>query len=236
MIKTLLSGIFLKIKKNKSIYIDNRREFIPTINIQKQWYGNDYGGFFVASDYVDVNSVVYSIGIGEDISFDTALHEEFGCDIFMYDPTPKSIQWVAAQQLSPSYHFFELGISNKTGTLDFYLPKNKNYVSGSLLIQDNVSQEDKVTVSVNTLKDAMKTNDHTFIDVLKMDIEGAEYDVIDNILGLKMPIRQILVEFHSRFYSNGINMTTDTIKKMAHHGYQLFAISDSLEEASFIKT
>src|SRR5690554_1691728 len=36
---------------------------------------------------------------------------------------------------------------------------------------------------------------HKHIDVLKMDIEGAEYDVIENILSAQLPITQILIEF-----------------------------------------
>ena len=37
------------------------------------------------------------------------------------------------------------------------------------------------------------------IDILKMDIEGAEYDVIDDIINSPVPIAQVLIEFHHRF-------------------------------------
>jgi len=36
----------------------------------KTWYGSPYGGFYVDPTLLDENSVVYSFGIGEDISFD----------------------------------------------------------------------------------------------------------------------------------------------------------------------
>lgn len=46
----------------------------PPIKVQtrckKIWYGNGYGGFYVNPDLLNSSSIVYSIGIGEDISFD----------------------------------------------------------------------------------------------------------------------------------------------------------------------
>jgi hypothetical protein len=39
-------------------------------------------------------SVVYSIGVGEDISFDLELIRRFGVQIHAFDPTPRSIRWL----------------------------------------------------------------------------------------------------------------------------------------------
>ena len=43
------------------------------VHVKKKWFGNDYGGFYVATEFVKENSIIYSIGIGEDISFDEQL-------------------------------------------------------------------------------------------------------------------------------------------------------------------
>lgn len=40
---------------------------------------------------------------------------------------------------------------------------------------------------------------HQQIDLLKLDIEGSEYRVLDEILESQIPIHQIVVEFHDRF-------------------------------------
>ena len=42
---------------------------------------------------------------------------------------------------------------------------------------------------------------HNRIDILKMDIEGAEYEVIEDIISSTVPIQQVLIEFHHRFSS-----------------------------------
>lgn len=60
-------------------------------------YGTSYGGFYLPTnvhDYLNENSVIYTIGVGEDISFDVILANVTGAPIYMYDPTPRAIEHV----------------------------------------------------------------------------------------------------------------------------------------------
>ncbi|NLA24944.1 MAG: FkbM family methyltransferase, partial [Bacteroidales bacterium] len=70
--------------------------------------------------------------------------------------------------------------------------------------------------------------------VLKMDIEGAEYSVVENILKNKISISQILIEFHDRFFENESLKSKQVIEKLRRSGYEIFAVSDSFEEVSFV--
>ncbi|MCX6262782.1 MAG: hypothetical protein NTY95_18425, partial [Bacteroidia bacterium] len=70
------------------------------------WYGNRYGGFYVCPEFLNRNSIIYSFGIGEDISFDKAMIENHDCQVFGFDPTPKSINWVKSQNLPAKFNFF----------------------------------------------------------------------------------------------------------------------------------
>jgi len=40
------------------------------IDCQKEYYGTEYGGYWVSPDTITKDSIVYSFGVGEDISFD----------------------------------------------------------------------------------------------------------------------------------------------------------------------
>ncbi len=205
-----------------------------TKSCKHNWYGNTYGGFYICPDLLDEKSVIYSFGIGEDISFDTAIIKNHGCQVFGFDPTPKSINWVKSQKTNEKFLFYEFGIGSKSGFVDFFLPKNPEYVSGSLIDTKNVDTARKVSVEMKSLVDIMNELNHKHIDVLKMDIEGSEYDVIENILNSKISITQILIEFHDRFFENGTLKTKQAIQKLNSHGYEIFAVSDSFEEISFI--
>ena len=68
-----------------------------------------------------------------------------------------------------------------------------------------------------------------------MDIEGSEYDVIEDILTNKLEIDQILVEFHHRFPGIGMQKTLDSVAALRRAGYQLFHISPWCEEFAFFK-
>jgi hypothetical protein len=53
----------------------------PTVKVGKKWYGNDYGGFFVAPAFINNHSIVYSFGIGEDVSFDESVIKHHNCKV-----------------------------------------------------------------------------------------------------------------------------------------------------------
>lgn len=230
MITKIKSGIrrlLVKISRKNS-------HFKIGVKCNHLWYGNTYGGFYLCPEFVDENSVIYSFGIGEDISFDNTIIKNHNCSVFGFDPTPKSINWVKNQKVSDKFHFYEFGISDKNEAIEFYLPKNPEHVSGSIIIQKNIDVTKKINVEMKSLRHIMNELGHQHIDVLKMDIEGSEYDVIENILESKISITQILIEFHDRFFENGNRKSKEIVKKMDRNGYKIFAISDSFEEISFI--
>jgi len=53
--------------------------------------GTNYGGWHIPIDIkLDKNSIVYSAGVGEDISFDLLLSDKFDCNIVLIDPTKRA--------------------------------------------------------------------------------------------------------------------------------------------------
>lgn len=159
-----------------------------------QQMGTEYGGWVVPVSLLDKNSICYCVGCGEDISFDISLIERFGCDIFAFDPTPRAIEYVKKTAGNSSqYHLFEIGLWDKEDELKFYVPKDSDHVSHSLL---NLQQtEDYISVKVNRLKNIMQELGHSKIDLLKIDIEGAEYKVIETIVEDRLDITVICVEY-----------------------------------------
>lgn len=156
--------------------------------------GTKYGGWVVPVSLFNSRAICYCVGCGEDISFDIGLIDNFGCDIFAFDPTPRAIRYVekVAGQ-NTKYHLFEIGLWDKEDTLKFYAPRNPEHVSHSLLNLQKT--EDYIEVKVKRLQDIIRENGHKKIDLLKIDIEGAEYKVIDSIIEDSIDIKVICVEF-----------------------------------------
>ena len=87
---------------------------------------------------------------------------------------------------------------------------------------------------MKTFDDITRELNHTHIDVLKMDIEGSEYDVIDTILASPVTIDQILVEFHDRDFEHAEPRSGEAIRKLSEKGYLVYGCSSSYEELSLI--
>ncbi len=175
--------------------------------------------------------------MGEDISFDEELMKK-GCEVYVYDPTPKSKIFVEKKQVSSLFHFSPCGIADYDGETKFYLPDNDDYVSCTIYNRWGYDENEKkpLVVEVKKLSTLMKENGHSHIDLLKIDIEGSEYDVIDDILKEKIDIMQICVEVHHRFPGIGIGKTKDMVKKLNANGYYIVAISDTREEYTFVRS
>ncbi len=205
------------------------------VRCKKKWYGSDYGGFYLHPDIINSHSIVYSFGIGTDITFDKAIIENHQCQVFGFDPTPKSIEWVKSQSLPELFNFNEYGIHSQSGKLRFYMPQNESFVSGSATQQSNISTENFIEVPMKSLGDIIKEKKHSHIDVLKIDIEGSEYELIDSLLETDVVINQILIEFHDRYVTDGKEKTKKVIRTLKEYGFEIFGISNTFEEISFIR-
>jgi len=115
-----------------------------------------------------------------------------------------------------------------------FLPKNKDHVSGSIIESSHLSKNDIVTVKMKSIDDIKKENAHNYIDIIKMDIEGAEFIVLENLNLQKLNCGQILIEFHEKFLKNGKKRLNNIINKMNKNGYYCFAISKDGQEYSFL--
>lgn len=205
------------------------------INISSSLYGDKFASFIVCPKYLDRNSIVYSFGVGTDISFDLDVIGKYNCNIFCFDPTPDSKIWINSISIPEKLKFYEYGLSDKNEKVKFYKPINDSHISHSTIKNDNSHADEYILVEMKDLDTIMVELGHRFIDILKLDIEGSEYKVLESIL-LKEEIfiRQIVVEFHHRFSKIGIQRTLDSIRQLKDKGYLLFAITDTKEEYSFI--
>jgi FkbM family methyltransferase len=164
--------------------------------------GTRYGGWSVPVSLFNPDSICYCVGCGEDISFDLGLIEQFRCKVYGFDPTPRAIEHVKRHAAGNSrYQFSAVGLWDKPERLRFYAPSNPADVSHSLLNLQKT--QDFIEVPVERLSTIMRRNQHTRLDLLKIDIEGAEYKVLDSIFEDTLKIRILCVEFDE--YWNPMN-------------------------------
>ncbi|XP_077990084.1 putative methyltransferase-like protein 24 [Glandiceps talaboti] len=123
---------------------------------------------------------VYSVGIANDWSFDEAM-ANYGCDVFSFDPSIHK----PSHKHGKKVWFYNFGL----------MDQNSDGYFGTGMI-DNVSSRWKV----RTLEGLMAEMDHRNhkLDVLKIDIEGSEWQVLYDMLsrGTLQFVKLLVFEIH----------------------------------------
>lgn len=180
--------------------------------------GTPYGGWIIPQNRLNADSICYLVGAGEDISFDLGVAEKYGCAVHIFDPTPRAVAHFEGlvqnlkqghptkcstsptgfypaypPELAERLSLHPVGIWNEDTTLRFFAPQNEAHVSHSLV---NLQQSDRfIEVPVRRLAGMMQELGHRKIDLLKLDIEGAEYQVIRSLLEDKIEAGILCIEF-----------------------------------------
>lgn len=168
--------------------------------------GTKYGGWWVDRGLISADPLVVDCGLGRDISFDVEFLARFGGTVIGVDPNPESLDWCRAH-CPPEMQLQDRAFWTAPGrTLTFYLPRPSELlprgadgVSGSL--HDShayVSGGSTRRVLTTDLAEILENAGREECDVLKLDIEGAEYEVLAGLAtrGWLSRCRQLLVEFH----------------------------------------
>jgi len=123
--------------------------------------------------------------------------------IHAYEPNPYAFELL--KKRVGKYENIKLipaAVSNYNGTSSLFLHKNHNEgevhfsQASSLQAEKNNVSADGVEVEVQDIKDVLSRADH--IKLIKIDIEGGEYDIMDEILAQGDKIDYILLETHEK--------------------------------------
>lgn len=196
------------------------------------------GGWWFNADGLTSESIVYSLGVGDEINFDLSIIDKYGVEVFAFDPTPNSVDMLDASKLPENFHFQPWAVTATDGSLKFYPRLKKDGTKSDVMftmIPEEETKDDVIEVPAYSLATITEKLGHSRIDVLKMDIEGAEYEVLEGLLNSPVLPTQLLVEFHHRFVENGLQRTYDIIDQLKGAGYRIFAISEIGREISFLR-
>ncbi|WP_183509412.1 FkbM family methyltransferase [Methylobacterium brachythecii] len=172
--------------------------------------------------------------MGDDISFDLALIDTIGCRVYAPDPTPNAIEWIKRQNVPSEFQFIPIGLSGSEGILDFHVPARKDLDCFSRTPVAGAKLTGVVQCPVTTIPQLMRQLNHDHIDLLKMDIEGFEYEVLDQMLCAGVRPMQIAVEFHHLQYGHSAQQTIGAVEGLKRAGYGLHWVSDRGNEYGFV--
>lgn len=198
------------------------RALEPIEGLELRHLGSSYGGWVIVHTESVRGSVLLSAGAGEDISFDVEMASAYDMKAVLVDPTPRAVAHVkevsaragqrrtqgyslGGEQPVQSYELSRLSDSSiqlveaalwvDDGGVDLLPPLDQSRVSHSIFQKKNSDVSSSINVdsiSPGSLADFISAKD---VYVAKLDIEGAEVDVIPGLLEAFPHLQQFLIEF-----------------------------------------
>lgn len=161
-----------------------------TIGYSGQWF-KDNGDFTHRLNYdLNENSIIFDLG-GHVGWFTEQMNEKYGSKIFCFEPIISFYEEINRKFGGlDNIKIFPLAISDVTGKETIYFDEN----ASSLFVPTTKPIEINC-VTLNSIFDEYNIKD---IDLIKINIEGAEYSLLESMIrdGLISKCKNIQVQFH----------------------------------------
>lgn len=220
---------------------------MPTVQLPVERHGQREAGYDIVAGRLSAQSVVLSFGIGCDTTFEESLLRTYGCRIEAFDPTEQAARYVESRDLPPSFTFHQAGLGDRDGEAEFadiqYPTDEYAAVTLTDLKGHHVALQSFAVRRLPTLFDELAIDR---IDVLKMDVEGSEFQAWDDVIAVSDRIDQIVVEFHPWILNwasrvplllgrRGWTKTRQAIERLRSQGFEIVAISSRGTEFLFAR-
>lgn len=174
------------------------------------------GGHFLEIATIAKNNIVFDLG-GNLGNFSKEMVERFDCICYTIEPNPQLfIQLPTHQKII----LLNYAITEKEGDVEFKISENHEASSIYLSIASKWNHQKTIMVRGRTLKNIVDELSIQHIDILKVDIEGAELGLFKSLSDSDIfSIKQITVEFHESFDSSLADETYATVKRISNLGF-----------------
>lgn len=153
-------------------------------------------------------SVVFDLG-GYEGSFTKQIHERYKSNIYIFEPIPDFFQKIVHRfENNKKIMPFNFGLSNYDGTIKINLNNDGSSVFGTSDSFELIKLKDIVSF--------IKENDVHCIDLMKINIEGGEFQVIPALIesGLINRVSNLQIQFHT-FVKDAIFLRDDIRNKLS---------------------
>ena len=136
----------------------------------------------------------------------------------------------------PDFESYKIAITDHSGWVEFYAMSHDNSVSAlgqsSLLYRDFYdTMASKIAVPGETMDEFVRMARIDSIEAMKIDVEGATYQVLEGFTKIRMT-RLLHIESEHKVYWEGQKLYEDTARFMKEAGYEQVYFKMVFEEQS----
>jgi hypothetical protein len=189
------------------------------------------GGYVLDKRIIQITEKIITCGLNDDWEFEKHFLKIMpSCEVVAYDHTVNKEFWVQRFK-KDIFHFFLfkklrfrkiVSIFKYYDYINFFKNKNKHY---ELKISNEIIKKKEITIN-----EILNGHDNL---ILKVDIEGGEYNILKQILENSKKINTLLIEFHD--IQENMNLIKDFIKesinlKLIHiHGNNVSCVDKDID-------
>lgn len=141
------------------------------------------------------NSVVFDLG-GFRGEWANKIFKKYGSNIYIFEPIKEFYNGISKMFFNNAkVHAFNYGVGDKNETVSISITDDSSSVYNS--------EGQKETIQIKSLLEFLKTNNIHAVDLIKINIEGGEYNLLEDLINNNMTFlfNNIQVQFH-RFIPN----------------------------------
>ena len=215
--------------KNKTEKIYKKEIIFKNIEIKKsvlEFSDEDptffnYNEFFVDKIYDELNLKNLNIcfDIGSNVGLFTKYLKLNDCNkIFCFEPNKTAFNSLQKNLKNENeVELFNLAVSYNNDALRLYIDDNNSLISSAHDIKNNYYDVETIT-----LKDIFDRNKIQKVDFIKIDIEGMEFDLIENLEdSIFQKIDKFLIEYHDFYFTDGSQKLEKLKNKLNFMGYEI---------------
>jgi FkbM family methyltransferase len=177
--------------------------------------GSSYGGWRLPDQMVGPSWVCYCVGAGGDVSFDLALVDRYGATVRAFDAVESYVRSAEREgdgRAGYSVHHAAIAAADGPVRMQVTHDRGSSSVSAAGLYESH----DYIELPGRTLESLMAELGDRRIDLLKLDIEGAEYDVLPSLDLRGLGVTVFSTQLH---HTGSVAAARGLIARLREQGY-----------------
>jgi FkbM family methyltransferase len=187
--------------------------------------GSRYGGWIVPGELIEPSWTCYLVGAGGDTTLDLELLRRYGATVRSFDAVAQYVaKAIKDAEGEPRFSAHHAAIAVQDGPLRMQVTHDRNSrsVSGVGLYES----ADFIELPGRTLPSLMEELGDRRIDLLKIDIEGSEYELVPTLDLRSLGVKVFAVQLH---HNRSVAEARRLIQGLKDQGYEPVACRSAVK-------
>lgn len=189
-----------------------------------EWFAANGDNTHIFNHNLDENSIVMDLGAYTGVwAFE--LNKYIKCKIFLFEPIEEFYKIIEKKFNNfNNINYLQVGIGVENKTVFISNNEIKQDATKILFKDENIDIANSNSIQLITLENIINKYNLNYIDLLQINIEGAEYDILENWLetGIINKIKILQIQFHNfAEIENRVNRRKNIQLELKKNGYKL---------------